>query len=136
MKLVVDANVLFSAFIKEGKTIELLLNPSFIFYTPIFVFEEIEEHKNEIIEKMKRTKEEIQDLIDNLLSLIKLIPKQEIIQFIGEAEGITNDLDDVAYIALALKLNCAIWSNDKKLKEQGRIKVYSTEELVGLLEEG
>ena len=35
----------------------------------------------------------------------------------------------MAYFALALKLNCAIWSNDKKLKEQNKIQVCSTHEL-------
>jgi len=41
----------------------------------------------------------------------------------------TPDPDDMAYFALALKLNCAIWSNDKKLKEQDKVKVYNTHEL-------
>lgn len=132
MKLVVDANVFFSAFIKEGKTIEILLNPSFRFYTPIFVFDEIEEHKEEILRKTSRTNEELQDLIDNLLGFIELAPNIEIISFIEESKKISSDLDDLAYIALALKLNCAIWSNDKKLKEQNKVKVYSTEDLVRL----
>ena len=34
------------------------------------------------------------------------------------------------YFALALKLNCGIWSNDKKLKNQDKVKVYSTEDLL------
>jgi|SRR3989344_5385795 len=133
MKLVIDANVLFSAFIKEGKTIELLLNPNFIFYTPVFVFEEVAEHKEEILKKTKRSAVELQDLIDNLLGLIKLIPKSEIAPFIEEASRITGDPDDVAYVALALKLDCGIWSNDKELKKQDRVKVYSTEEIVASL---
>src|SRR3989344_2705860 len=103
MELVIDANILFSAFIKDGKTIEILLNPNFIFHTPVFVFEEIEEHKAEILEKTKRTELQLQDLIDNLLNLIKLVPKSEILSFIEEAAKITHDPDDVAYIALALK---------------------------------
>ncbi len=134
MKLVIDANVLLSAFIKKGKTIDLLLNPSLVLYTPVFLFEEIEEHKDEILGKTKRTMVELQDLIDNLLGLIKIVPKFEIFPFLEEAERITHDPDDVAYVALALKLNCAIWSNDKKIKEQNKVKVYSTEELVQLLE--
>lgn len=40
---------------------------------------------------------------------------------------------DSEYFALALKLNCAIWSNDKRLKQQDKIKVYSTEDLVKVL---
>jgi len=33
------------------------------------------------------------------------------------------------YFALALKMKCPIWSNDKRLKEQKTIKIISTDEL-------
>lgn len=59
-----------------------------------------------------------------------LIPKEEIEPFIEEAEKISPDERDVLYFALALKLKCGIWSNDKKLKKQSKIKIYSTEELL------
>jgi len=64
---------------------------------------------------------------------IKLIPNEEIEQFIDEAMNICPDENDIQYFALALKLNIPIWSNDKKLKEQNKVKVYSTEELKELL---
>jgi predicted nucleic acid-binding protein len=38
----------------------------------------------------------------------------------------------MVYHALALKLNCAIWTNDKKLKQQTKIKIYHTHELADL----
>lgn len=40
----------------------------------------------------------------------------------------------MAYFALALKLKCPIWSNDKKLKEQNIITIYHTHELSKLNE--
>ncbi|MBT5021736.1 hypothetical protein HOK51_08530 [Candidatus Woesearchaeota archaeon] len=51
----------------------------------------------------------------------------------NSAKIICPDENDVDYFALALKLNCAIWSNDKKLKNQNSIIVYSTEELINLI---
>jgi len=57
------------------------------------------------------------------------VPFKDIEQCLNEAEKISPDKDDVIYFALALKLNCAIWSNDKNLKEQNRIKIYSTSDL-------
>ncbi len=42
------------------------------------------------------------------------------------------DENDIIYFALALKLKCCIWSNDKALKRQDRIMVLSTKELLGL----
>ena len=41
---------------------------------------------------------------------------------------------DVEYLAVALSLDCAIWSNDKDLKEeQSRVVVVTTDELTKLL---
>ena len=51
----------------------------------------------------------------------------------GEAKEISPDPDDVPYLALALKLGCAIWSNDKELKKQSVVKVYNTQEILQLL---
>jgi predicted nucleic acid-binding protein len=39
------------------------------------------------------------------------------------------DENDLEYFALALKLRYAIWSQDKTLKQQQIIRIYSTEEL-------
>lgn len=43
------------------------------------------------------------------------------------------DKDDVDFVALALKLNLPLWSNDSRLKEQSLVKVLSTRELVEIL---
>src|SRR3989344_5942325 len=59
-----------------------------------------------------------------------LVPKEEIELSMIEAEKISPDKKDVLYFALALKLKCGIWSNDKKLKTQNKVKVYSTEDLL------
>ena len=50
--------------------------------------------------------------------------------FIDEAESISPDPYDIDYFALALKFDCAIWSNDKKLKQQNKIKIFSTKDLL------
>jgi predicted nucleic acid-binding protein len=57
---------------------------------------------------------------------------EELSEFVQEAENITPDPDDMVYFALALRMKCPIWSNDKKLKEQEKVKVYNTHELVNL----
>jgi len=129
MKLVVDANVLFSALIKEGKTRELLLMPSLNLFTPQFILEEFEKYKQEILKKTKREEEEFIEIFNLFSKIINIVPEEDFIEYINEAEEITPDPNDVMYFALALKLGCSIWSNDKKLKIQDKIKVYSTEEL-------
>ncbi|HLC81483.1 MAG TPA: PIN domain-containing protein [Candidatus Nanoarchaeia archaeon] len=129
MDLVIDANVLFSALIKDSFAYNLLFSDAFHIFTPEYIFTELEKHKAEILEKTERTIEEFFRLVETLKRRINIIPLEELIPYVDEAEKLTPDPDDVAYFALALKLNCAIWSNDKKLKEQDKIKVYHTHEL-------
>ncbi|MBI2040519.1 MAG: hypothetical protein HYT16_00270 [DPANN group archaeon] len=132
MKLVVDANIIFSLLIVEGKTAELFVNPFLQLYAPEFLLEEFREHKEEILVKTKRNEKEFSEELENIKQLINFISEKDIQEFIADAKEISPDVDDVAYFALALKLDCSIWSNDKKLKGQTRIKIYSTEDLVQL----
>src|SRR3989338_2505530 len=129
MDLVVDANVLFSALIKESFSFNLLFNGKFHLFTPEYIFTELEKHKEEILNKTERLEEEFFRLLETLKRRVIIVPLEELLPYVEEAEKITPDPDDMTYFALALKLNCAIWSNDKKLKVQDKIKVYNTHEL-------
>ncbi|HLC86743.1 MAG TPA: PIN domain-containing protein [Candidatus Nanoarchaeia archaeon] len=127
MDIVIDANVLFAALIKEDSfAYSLLFSDKFHLFTPEYIFTELEKHKEEILSKTKRTTEEFFRLVETLKRRIVIVSLEELVPFVKEAEKITPDHDDMAYFALALKLNCAIWSNDKKLKEQNKIKIYNT----------
>ena len=130
MKLVVDANVLFSALIKQSKTLELLLHPFFELYSVEFIFQEFEKHKDKVLEKTYVSSEDFNEVFEKIKKIITFIKEEDLIEYLEEADLITPDPDDVIYFALALKLNCPIWSQDKKLKQQDKIKIYSTEELV------
>jgi len=55
-------------------------------------------------------------------------------KLVVDAKQTSPDPDDVLYLAVALSLGCAIWSNDKDLKEgQSRVVVVTTEDLTKLL---
>ena len=129
MDLVIDANVLFSALIKDSFAYNLLFSGSFHLFTPEYIFTELEKHKEELLKKTERTDADFFRLLETLKRRIVIVPLEELASYVEEAEKLTPDPDDMAYFALALKLNCAIWSNDKKLKEQDKIKVYNTHEL-------
>ena len=133
MNLIVDANIIFSSLIKDGKTIELLSHFSLNLYSPEFVLQEIEKHKTEILKKTKKTEKEFNDVFSFIKKIISIIPKEEFNGYIDSANKISPDPDDVMYIALALKLKYPIWSNDKDLKKQNIVKIYSTEELVKIV---
>ena len=129
MDLVIDSNILFAALLKESGTSDILFKHRL--YAPEFIFEEFKKYKEYLKDKTKRSEENFNELFDLFERNAILIPKEEIDPFIEKAEKISPDAKDVPYLALALKLRCGLWSNDRSLKEkQSVIQVYSTEELI------
>ncbi len=133
MNLVVDANILFSAIIRNSSTTKILFEKKLTLFSPDFILQEFLKHKNTILEKSSRNEEDFNRLLRILSSIINIIPKKEYYKLLKEAKKICPDVNDVPYFAAALKLRCGIWSNDKKLKEQSKIKIYSTEELIKII---
>ena len=131
MKLVVDANILFVALIKEGSTAELLISDKLHLFAPEFLFTEFTKYEELILKKTHRSHEEFNQLLEILKEQITIVPKKKITPFIDKAENISPDPKDTVYLALALALKSNIWSNDKRLKlHQEKITVFSTEELI------
>jgi len=89
---------------------------------------------NFYLKKKSKTSELEFDFIqEQLLQKVKIVPRSEFEEFLARAARISPDPNDKPYFALALKLQAAIWSNDKQLKKQREIKVFSTKELYPLL---
>jgi len=133
MLLVADMNILFSFFKKHTFTRKLLSNPNLELYSPIYALDELNKYSQELISKSKINTGTF-ELYKKVLSwFIKFMPVSEYKEFKDKADSISPDPNDTQYFALALKLNCPIWSNDKKLKEQSEIKVLNTSELIELL---
>jgi len=130
MKLVVDANTLISAFMKQSKTAELLVHPSLQLYAPQFIGDEILKYKEEITIRTKRSIESFNMIISEIFSLIIFVPPEEVKTQLQQAAEISPDPKDVPYLALALFLQCPLWSNDRELREkQKEVKVYTTQKL-------
>jgi len=129
MDLVVDANILFSSLIKDGKTSELLFEEELKLYTPEFIMEEFKKYEEILLKKTHRTKEQFHEILQLIKEIITIIPKEEYLNDMKKAKEISPDPKDAMYLALALKLKCSVWSNDKKLKEQKEVRIYSTEEI-------
>jgi predicted nucleic acid-binding protein len=132
MKFVVDTNVLFTFFWKESFTKGVLVDQDLEFFAPEFALREINEHRNEILEKTGISLEEFKKLRTDIAICVEFIPLEEYSEFLQRASSIP-DPDDVDFIALALKLDLPIWSNDSHLKEQSKVKVFSTKELINFL---
>ena len=110
----------------------LLINRDFSLCTPNYVLEEIYNHLKEISIKAKIIEDDLRIVLDKIIqeTHISLVRKEEITSYISQAETISPDPDDIQYFATALKFNCAIWSNDKAMKNQTSIKIYSTKDII------
>ncbi len=135
MKLVADANIAISAIIRaDGKTRELLFRRSLEIFAPEVLLTELEAHRSEVLEKSSLSELEFSISLSRIFSNIHLIPSNDFGLRIPEAVRISPDVDNSHYLALALSLDCPVWSNDKRLKNQARVQVLATHELAKLLE--
>jgi len=131
--LVVDANILFSFFKSDSTTRQIITNfRLFKLHAPEIALEEIIKHKSLICNKAKISDIEFIELVEYLKTFIKFEDENTYKKFLPKAKQISPDLNDVAYFALALKFNCSIWSNEKQLKKQSIINIFSTSELINL----
>lgn len=139
MKVVVDTNIVFSAILNSQSRIGQILlhsDKSIKFYSPAFLKKEIQNHKLKIKLFTKLPDDEIDELINLLYSKIqfideKFIPRETLL--IADELTKSVDFDDVIFIALAMHLNCKLWTGDKKLtnflKTKGFSKLLSTYDL-------
>ncbi|MHC1624293.1 MAG: PIN domain-containing protein [Candidatus Methanospirareceae archaeon] len=133
LSIVVDANKVFAAFIAKGVVHDLLFSGKFKPVGPEKLLEEIERHKAEIAEKARMKLGDIELAIELLEPEFKLFSRPEYTVKISEGLKLAPHPKDVEYFALALKLDCPIWSNEKAFKKQSVVKVFSTSELLASL---
>lgn len=136
MKIVLDSNVLFSALIKDSTTRRLILEYDDFFLFSSYIFEEMEEHKDELLEKSKMSKEDFDKLLEILLKKVLIVPEEVLKSYKNEAVEIVKDIDkdDAVFIACALaNPESVIWSDDKKLKKQSKIKILNSTEMMNYL---
>jgi len=69
---------------------------------------------------------------------VKIVPKEVYIDKMGEALKIVGEIDkdDAPYFALALKIGAGIWSYDRKLSNQRKVKIFTTGELLKIIRKG
>lgn len=130
MLVVVDANVLCSALLAKGKTVDLLFSEKIEPIGPELLFTELEKHKEELLKKSKLSKEDFNELLSLFKKKIKIILADEFKDCLFEAnELLKPHTKDSEYVALALKFNCPLWSKEKLLKGLDKVKVLDADEL-------
>jgi|SRR3989338_2507780 len=133
MKLVIDANRIFSLIIGkklDSAAIEIFFSEDVDFSAPFRMLAELENNREEIRLKSRFSYEDFDNFVSVLKLKIRFIPLEDFMGKISEAKDISPHSKDIEYFALALKLGCGVWSDEKSFKEQSKVKVYSTSELV------
>jgi predicted nucleic acid-binding protein len=121
MKIIVDANIVFSGILNtNGKIGDLLINSNklFNFIAPDFLRVEIKKHYPRLSKISGLTQAEIQESEFQLYKDIIFISEEQIKQGTWLAsEKLVADIDpkDIHYIAFSKHFKCKIWSGDKVL---------------------
>ncbi len=136
MRLVLDTNILISALIRDSITREILVHPEMEYLVPEFALEEIEDHKEELLQKSSLSKNDFDLLFEYLKDNIVVISDKEISHKELAKQIMKNiDIKDSIFIALALSTkNDGIWSQDNDFDKQSMIKVWRTKDLMDYLE--
>ena len=80
--------------------------------------------------------EDFTRLLEVILQKVTIVPNELIRPHKEEALGILQniDIDDISFIACALAYkDSVLWSDDKGLKRQTRIRIISTKEAMSIL---
>ncbi len=135
MDVVADTNVLFSFFNERSSVREISLSGVVLLYSPSFALAELERHKDDIMKRFSLDESRFNVAFGLLKSTVEFVPEEAYADAIPRAKDTSPDPDDVDFFALAIKLGLPLWSNDRKLKAQSDVRVFSTKELVALLPE-
>lgn len=136
MTFVVDANILVAGFLRSRLTRELLLDERLTLLAPEYAALETEKVLGSArIRKRLGGLEprEIRLLLAQLTASVRFYARSFYEKKLQQALSLAPHPEDAPYLALALVLEIPVWSNDLKLKEQQRIRVCTTQELVELL---
>jgi predicted nucleic acid-binding protein len=118
--VVVDTNVVFKALrLKYSSIREILNQDDFIFYAPKFLIVEIFKHKEKILKNNQQLEDEFYEYLNILLNRITFVNEDFIsISSYLEAYRLCKDIDekDVPFVALAIEINCELWTFDTPIK--------------------
>ncbi|PIN85544.1 MAG: hypothetical protein COV47_01565 [Candidatus Diapherotrites archaeon CG11_big_fil_rev_8_21_14_0_20_37_9] len=128
MKLVIDANIFFSAVIKDSGTRKLIVDRRLVLYAPKYLILEFFKYKYELLKKSKLTEEAFNTIFKKLIRRIRIVDDLETMIFYAAAKRLINDEKDAPYVACALAINAEVWSNDRHFSNK-RIKTWKKEDL-------
>jgi len=133
MNIIIDNNILFSLMKPGSGSSKIFSSLNCEFVAPSFVIQEFNKYEEECLKKSGLSIREFKLRKKEIFSKINFFEFSEYDRFLKEALKICSDQDDAPYMALALKLKTPIWSNDSALKQQDKVMVLSTKDLIELI---
>ncbi|MBI2095854.1 MAG: hypothetical protein HYT89_06770 [Candidatus Omnitrophica bacterium] len=136
MELIVEANILLAALLKEAITRELLLDSRLKLYAPEHLISEtlhLLKKNKKIQRRIGLTPKALEETFYLITQDIETHPRKTYASSLAEAKKIAPHSEDAPYLALALALNIPVWSNDQGIHAQSKVKVYTTKALLTAL---
>ena len=139
MRIVVDANIVFSGILNsDGAIGNLLINSKhFSFIAPEYLRYEIKSKYAKLQRITGLSIERIMEAEYRICKNIIFISEEQItLKYWNEAEELVREVDikDIQYVAYAKQFRGKLWSGDKKLinglKAKGFVNVITTDELL------
>ena len=132
MLAVIDANIIFSAMLAEGKLLQIfLLNNVFNkyeFIAPEYIFLELGRRLDKLLRYSKLSKDELARVFEFLKQEIEFIPLNTFKHKVDDASGLVVHMKDIPYMALALSFGCPIISGDKGMRRQSEVPILGPNE--------
>ena len=137
MELVVDTNVLVAGFLRSALTRELLLDERLALWAPEYLLTEAE--RVLLTPRLRRrlgslSPQDIRVLLTQLTARMRILPTSTFRLKLPEAKALVADPEDAPFVALALHLRLPLWSNDAPLRAQRVVCVYTTDDVLSLLQ--
>lgn len=137
-RLVVDANIVIAAFLRDS-TVRRLLSLSFLdLMAPEFLNEEVGRYLPELTRRARLGRASAKEVLNRIEELVTWIPRDSTLTEWNRAVAAMTEIDsnDIPYVAAALAIPCdGVWSDDPDMKKQAIVPCWTTKELVAALRE-
>ena len=136
MRIIVDTNRILSALLRDGTDRKIISSQNINFFTLDYVLGEIGKYMGDITKKSRLSKEEIETLLSIFMENVAIVSDKKVKSKMKEAMDIMKDIDakDAPILACALAIpNDGIWSEDKHVHTQNRIKALHSADLLNYI---
>jgi len=136
LRVVVDANIVIAGVLRNSTARRIVMDPRLRLWAPSLLMEETGKHVGEISRRAGIPLEETRHVLDSILELVIFVEREALESQWEEAERLltSRDPSDAPYVAVALAFELdGVWSDDPDIRVQGRVRTYTTPELVRLL---